>query len=223
MVLSEDTTILYWLRSLRPLRIHTGMCCTRDCIRVLSIGTPSNALPLQGGQKSASPPLVAKAQHSTPVNDIRLLATAIVDDPPDAASFSAHVMLGGKVSDDDGHPISDGPVVRLNPILQPVLEGGEWRLPTKDTRAGKAKIDINAFRKLIKMDMAATTDEAVQLIDLLYEAWKDGNILNQPIHTAVDLMLLVGQRYFGDGIALWERWGGRRQSASTIDSDASGG
>lgn len=74
------------------------------------------------------------------------MATAIVDDPPDAASFSAHVMLGGKVAGDDAYPVTDGPVVRLNLILQPMLAGDEWTLPTQSS---KASLDIDEFGKLV--------------------------------------------------------------------------
>lgn len=177
--------------------------CQLEDIRVLSIGTANNALPLPDKHQSASPVLVAQEQTSNPLNDIRLLATAIVDDPPDAASFSAHVMLGGKVSGDDKYPVTDGPVVRLNPILQPILDGSVWKLPTQNDGAS---LNFAEFGKLVEMDMAATTNDEVTLIDSLYRAWADDNILNQPIHTSVSLKPLVGHRYFSQGIARWEQF-----------------
>ena len=62
-------------------------------IRALSIGTASVALASPQVNDQASPYLQARTQQSL-VNDLGKLATAILDDPPDIASFLAHVMTG---------------------------------------------------------------------------------------------------------------------------------
>jgi hypothetical protein len=136
------------------------------------------------------------------VNDIRLLATAI-DDPPDAASFAAHVMLGGLETGDAAKPVTDGPIVRLNPLIQPKLEGNEWQLPDKSSPAVGKRLDIASFDALAKMDLAAVDDDQVKLIELLCDAWMAGNALNQPIQAAVDLRPLIGHRYCDEGVAAW--------------------
>ena len=63
-------------------------------IRVLSLGTASVSLPLAavGGPGS---PLEAPRPDSTLAGDLKKLATAILDDPPDIASFIAHAVTGG--------------------------------------------------------------------------------------------------------------------------------
>jgi hypothetical protein len=177
--------------------------CDARSIRALSIGTATTALPLQGRYATQSPRLVEQPQKSRPVNDIRLLATAIVDDPPDAASFAAHVMLGGLVTGDAAKPVTDGPIVRLNPLIQPKLEGNEWKLPDKCSPTVGKRLDIASFDALAKMDLAAVDDDQVKLIELLCDAWMAGNALNQPIQAAVDLRPLIGHRYCDEGLAAW--------------------
>lgn len=177
--------------------------CSRESIRVLSIGTATNALPLQGAYSTQSPVLVAQPQRSTAVSDIRLLATAIVDDPPDAASFAAHVMLGGLVTGNANHPVIDGPVVRLNPLIQPKLEGNVWSLPDKASPPVGAALNAKNFNTLVKMDLAAVGDKQVELIQLLCDAWMAGNALNQPVQTAASLQPLVGHRYYEEAVRAW--------------------
>jgi hypothetical protein len=137
------------------------------------------------------------------VTDIKLLATAIVDDPPDAASFAAHVMLGGRVTGDASTPVADGPVVRLNPLIQPKLAGNEWQLPDKSVPAVGRTLDIASFNALTKIDLAAVEDNQVKLIQLLCDAWMDGNAFNQPVQAGVELQPLIGHRYYDEGVAAW--------------------
>jgi len=177
--------------------------CDAASIRALSIGTARTALPLRGPYATQSPLLVEQPQTSRPLNDIKLLATAIVDDPPDAASFAAHVMLGGRVTGDSATPVTDGPIVRLNPLIQPKLAGNEWQLPDKTVPAVGKTLDIASFHALAKMDMAAVEDDQVRLIGLLCDAWMDGNALNQPIQSGGKLQPLIGHRYYDEGVATW--------------------
>jgi hypothetical protein len=177
--------------------------CHAASIRALSIGTARTALPLQGTYATQSPLLVEQPQTSRPVTDIKLLATAIVDDPPDAASFAAHVMLGGRVTGDASTPVADGPVVRLNPLIQPKLAGNEWQLPDKSVPAVGRTLDIASFNALTKIDLAAVEDNQVKLIQLLCDAWMDGNALNQPVQAGVELQPLIGHRYYDEGVAAW--------------------
>ncbi|MGO8925492.1 MAG: patatin-like phospholipase family protein, partial [Limisphaerales bacterium] len=62
-------------------------------LAVLSIGTASVALPWpQPGEESS--PYVQQIVTPGIVTDLRKLATSILDDPPDIATFLAHVMTG---------------------------------------------------------------------------------------------------------------------------------
>src|SRR5207302_6225624 len=64
--------------------------------------------------------------------DIRKLAGSILDDPPDAALYSAHVALGNAVvPSGQQRPAT---LVRPNPSLQPVLSGTSWTAPGGRTR-----------------------------------------------------------------------------------------
>jgi len=62
-------------------------------IRVLSLGTATVSLPLAPVGAPGSP-LEAPRPDSTLTGDLKKLATAILDDPPDIASFIAHAVTG---------------------------------------------------------------------------------------------------------------------------------
>ena len=72
-------------------------------------------------------------QSSGMIHDIEFAATNILDDPPDQASFIAHLITSGagSLSQDPAHPITSGNVVRLNPWIQPVsTPAGWWAAPS---------------------------------------------------------------------------------------------
>jgi uncharacterized protein len=142
----------------------------------LSIGTASVVLPPQNHVPNEDPALVAPKGTSTIVNDLLKLATAIVDDPPDAASFHAHVMLGcplpafGSVT-----PVTKGRVIRMSPLVQP-LPGSStipWELPSGLTDAD--------FKALVQLDLDAIEQDQVLLISKLCDVWLQDNARNQGI------------------------------------------
>jgi uncharacterized protein len=81
-------------------------------IVALSIGTGSVALPQQPPGQPPSPYLQAVAAAGLAA-DLRKLATAILDDPPDIATFLAHVMTGSGQGLD--RPPADSRIVRMSP------------------------------------------------------------------------------------------------------------
>jgi hypothetical protein len=142
-------------------------------ITAVSLGTGSVALPL--GPPGGDPNLVRPHPAPTLTRDLAKLATSIVDDPPDAASFHAHILLGGALPRDKQHPVTTGPVVRLSPLLQPFpgTDGRPWDYPP-----GIKKKD---FADLCKLDVDAIEPESVKLIECLRQAWHDDKARNQPI------------------------------------------
>jgi hypothetical protein len=70
----------------------------------------------------------AARQTSSVPNDLKKLATAIVDDPPDAASFIAHAMTGGNVGL-VAHTV--GRLVRMSPLISPILANNVWTPPAE--------------------------------------------------------------------------------------------
>lgn len=96
-------------------------------IHVLSIGTASVALPVAppGGPGS---PLEALRLQSSLTTDLTKLAGAVLDDPPDIASFIAHVTTGGATG---LSPPVISRLVRMSPLISPLpAAGGGWAPPT---------------------------------------------------------------------------------------------
>jgi uncharacterized protein len=137
--------------------------------RVLSLGTASVRLPL-AGQGAPASPFYAPRQDSNLRRDLTKLATSILDDPPDFATFAVHMMTGG------GSGLPNGVasrIVRLNPLISPVSSGGNWTVPNGWTAA--------QFQYLCQIDMDAVTDVEVAYIDDWCGYWIAGKAPNQPI------------------------------------------
>ncbi|MGE5506043.1 MAG: patatin-like phospholipase family protein [Actinomycetota bacterium] len=160
----------------------------------LSIGTGSARLPLE----PPADPVHHERKGPGPINDVRKLATSILDDPPDAASFMAHVVLGGTLPTDDRPSITDGPVVRLNPLIQPIWTGTGWQMPPPDY--------ADDFDTLKELDMDAVKQEQVEAIDRLCDWWlcPAGVVPNQPLRAERDTLVpQIGHRWAADAIAQW--------------------
>jgi len=127
---------------------------TREEIGILSIGTGNNFLPLWIPGKLNNglykPPLDPGL-----INDVTLVARAILSDPPDAASYIAYVMLGGDLPN-EGEINSDGPIVRMNPLIQPKGSLGNWSFPN-----GLSEAD---FTRLTELELDAIETDDVNLI-----------------------------------------------------------
>lgn len=177
-------------------------------IRVLSIGTGSVFLPLADASAGASPVLTQAREASTILQDLKLLATAIVDDPPDAATFVAYVMLGQRLpKEKDDMPVSGGAIVRMNPLIQPVRASATdlWRVP-----AGLSEAQFDRLRRL-DMDAVAAAD--VELIELLCDCWLHPPVTsetdsfavrNQPIRAnSTTLQCEIGHWTYAEAKAAW--------------------
>lgn len=166
-------------------------------IHALSIGTGTVLLPFDPDHLQP-PELVQRPRESGPIADLQELATAIVDDPPDVASFHAHVALGGPMPLPGGPP-GASPVVRLNPLIQPVADaaGTGWIVPR-----GLTPRD---FKDLLALPMDAVQQDRVELIVRLGQAWLADGVLNQPVRSnRQTLGCEIGYRLFGDGLAAWQ-------------------
>jgi hypothetical protein len=151
----------------------------RDRIRILSIGTGNNFLPLAkpGARKN---PLYKPWRKSCLIEDITLVSQAIVADPPDAASFNAHVVLGGRLQ-----PVPPaakvppdslvGAMVRMNPLVQPrkLNEEEPWDYPL-----GISPYD---FIRLTELQLDAVAREDVDIIRRFTKAWLEDRMTNQSI------------------------------------------
>lgn len=162
-------------------------------IVALSIGTGSVALPLQQSGVAPSPYLQPPSQTGL-VPDLRKLATSILDDPPDIASFLAHVMTGSGIG--LAKPPADSRVVRMSPLISPVQDAGEWTAPGSMTAA--------EFTYLANIGMDAIQQAEVDAISQYADLWLQNLAPNQPIRMhGSTLTPELGQVTFGDALAAW--------------------
>lgn len=149
---------------------------------VLSIGTGTNLLPLY------------KAQHPLPSDNlflyrndksdfltaVRKLATSILADPPDSASFHAYALLH------PGLPPASDRFYRFSPVIKPVFKNNSWDIPIN--------FSPEDFEKLIALDMDAIEDSEIQLIDKLCNEWMSlgGEIENQAVRANNHLECIIG-------------------------------
>jgi predicted acylesterase/phospholipase RssA len=167
-------------------------------IVVLSLGTGSVIRPPESAE--APWPLGAPREASGTVHDLQEVAGAILDDPPDAATFIAHTLLGQPLGRDPAHPVENGSIVRLSPLVQPIRVDGRWSAPpplTDDT-----------FGRLTELDLDAIEQEDIELLRTFCSAWIDGSVPNQPIRANADFECEIGFERFEPGATQWKKLAG---------------
>ncbi len=162
-------------------------------LALLSIGSASVALPWPLPGQPASPYLQPVSQPGLKT-DLRKLATSILDDPPDIATYLAHLMTGSGMG--LNRPPADSRIVRLNPLISPVMQAGVWSAPGSMSAA--------QFTYLANLDMDAVQQAQVDAISSYADLWLQGVAPNQPIRMHADtLEAELGQTTFADALAAW--------------------
>jgi uncharacterized protein len=162
-------------------------------IVALSIGTASVALPWPQPEQLPSPYLQQVVDPGI-VTDLRKLATSILDDPPDIATYLAHVMTGSGIG--LNKPPAESRVVRMNPLISPQETTGGWAAPGPMTAA--------QFTYLAKLDMDAVEQPQVDAISKYADLWLHNLVLNQPIRMNGDTLdPELGQNTFTTAEAAW--------------------
>lgn len=180
-------------------------------ITILSLGTGTVARPTHG--RSADKRLVAsERKRSTLHGDLEQLAMSILDDPPDSATYTAHVMLGQPLPDPNGSgvrpPVTNGSVVRMSPVIRPVRDtcNTPWRLPDG--------MKLGVFEKLRELDLDAVDTEDVDRLVEAGRLWIAGSLPNQAIRENKEYECQIGHATFGEALAAWralvQRSGGMR-------------
>lgn len=165
-------------------------------IQALSIGTASVRRPfLQPGEIDTSG-LMQFPQQSNPKNDVQELAGSILDDPPDAASFIAHVALGQSLPD-AAPPEVTGSLVRMSPMIEPVHgKNGNWAPPVG--------LSVPEFLDLANLDLDAIEQEDVLKIQNLADQWLQDNVTNQAIRSnSTDFSCQIGHAKFSGAKTAW--------------------
>lgn len=162
-------------------------------IVALSIGTASVALPWPQPGEPPSPLLQSPAETGL-VPDLHKLATAILDDPPDVATYLAHVMTGSGLG--LGKPNADTRIVRMNPLISPMGNTGTWKPPGNMT--------VAQFLYLANLDMDAVEQPQVDAITKYADLWVQDSVRNQPIRMNGDTLTLeLGQATFTAAKNAW--------------------
>jgi uncharacterized protein len=165
-----------------------------DSIVALSLGTGTVLLP---PAPTGAPPEGFYATPEKPgiLSNIEKLAGAIVDDPPDAASFVAHVLTGGKPP--LAAPVNSR-IVRMSPMISPVRDSaGKWTLPPG--------LNDQAFRALATLAMDAVAQDQVLAIQNLASAWLRNTVGNQPIRMDKNFKAEIGHNWYGEAKEAWRR------------------
>lgn len=167
-------------------------------IVALSIGTGTVALPPAGPDDPADSPFVRRPGKAGLLPDLRKLATSILDDPPDAATFIAHVMTGGP---NGIAATSDSRVVRLSPSVSPFGGPGKWCAPGP---AGSPMSNAQ-FKALVDLGVDAVRQEDVVQISELVKLWLADSVRNQPVRrNSRTLREEIGAGTFSKARAAWE-------------------
>jgi hypothetical protein len=187
------------LVGLVELRTYGTALGRTEPVEILTLGSGAVSLPAPGSAVSA-PELAQRPQGEDVVSCLTEFATAILDEPPDAATYDCHVLLGGVLPAEGGPAVADGPVVRLSPLVQPARDGERWVLPSGFT--------MGEFRRLVDLQMDALRPRDVALIEKLADEWIAGRIANQPIRADAELRPAIGHGTFGEAAARVRGWFG---------------
>jgi hypothetical protein len=163
----------------------------------LSLGTGSVALP-SAVPGAPSSPYLRQIVNASFVNDLRKLSTSILDDPPDVATYLAHVMTGSGLGAAVKAP-ADSQIVRMNPLISPVPNpraAVPWSAPGSMTAA--------QFAYLANLDMDAIQQHEVDAISEYAHLWTTNIAPNQPIRMdSGTLQPELGQGKFSGAVKAW--------------------
>jgi hypothetical protein len=170
-----------------------GNGVTGNDIVALSIGTGTIKLVPPQAIPPAPNNLAQPLARSSVLADLAKAAGCVTDDPPDMATFAAHVILS---SARGGDPTLVGPVVRLSPVVRPILEDGIWKIPPY--------LDLPQFQALTQLGMDAVEQAQVDLITALGASWLADGARNQPIRMrSDDLSSSLGEEFYSAAKARW--------------------
>ena len=186
----------------------------RHHIGVLSLGTSTVFLP-ECGTEGIPNALCRPRARTGFLPELVKVGKTIIADPPDAHTFIAHLMLdGGLPLDVSCCPYTETAIVRMNPVIQPVIDRatGEWSVP--------AGWSIDEFRRIAEMDISASAQDDVDLIKRLGDGWLRDGWHNQPVRGCgiwaaplaqspsrtlpnTDRLCEIGHRWYSDARAAW--------------------
>ncbi len=178
-------------------------------IHVLTLGSGSVFLPLAPLGAPGSP-LEAQRTPSSLANDLTKLASAILDDPPDAATFIAHAITGGS---EGVPPPATSRLVRMSPLVTPLPDdAGGWKPPQG--------MSIDEFRYICSIGMDAVQQIDIEYVDTYCDAWLNDLAPNQPIRMTSEPYdpwnPEIGYAKFSEAAAAWQMLFPRTDAVPTV-------
>jgi hypothetical protein len=182
----------------------------RQSIVALSIGTGSTRIPVvKAGTKNVRPYEKERAEvggidilHLG--SDIKKLATSILADPPDAATFISHVVLDEPMPVKRGETVSDTRIVRMNPVAQPRFTKKGWQ-PWPWFKDRSSDGEHSLFERIVGIDMDAVSEDDVKDIIAFTRKWLADGVPNQAIRTNRTFDTEIGQSLFKEAKAQWRK------------------
>lgn len=149
-------------------------------IQVLSLGTGTVRLPVAPGLAPAPSALFQNPESPGTLTDLRKLAGAIVDDPPDEATYLAYLALGGALPALPlAAPLPPKSLIRMSPLVQPLctlpdavnlsnaVNSLTWPPALTDPVLTPGATPLANFEALSLLDMDAVEGPQVNLLQLL--------------------------------------------------------
>lgn len=172
----------------------------RSDIAILSIGTAFTYLPtLTKNAEIDAQKYDSLFQHPTRkeyFDDVEQLSTSILQDPPDSATYIAQVML----EPDRNKNITATNIVRMNPCISPVLNGMYYDYPEHYRTSAESR---RQFDTLLEMDMDATENEQVTLINDFTEQYLLDRVSNQLIRGTHSSGDIIGHKLYSHAKQRW--------------------
>ena len=166
-----------------------------DDLRVLSIGTGTLWQPCVADD--VPPPFGLVREGLGQIAAIRKAATVIIADPPDAATFHAHVALRQPMPATAAASTA-GNVVRLCALFRPLWDSTRgWQWPT-----GFDERDFDGYKE---MALDAMDRRALDLVARVTAGWFADAIPNQPIRGGERMRCDIGHATFGAAVDHWKR------------------
>jgi predicted acylesterase/phospholipase RssA len=165
-----------------------------DEFRVLSIGTVAHVQPLFA--EGAPAPLGKPPASTCLFSALRKAATVVTDDPPDVATFHAHLALRQPVPTNRSVAVA-GNLVRICPLVRPIWD------ETKHTWARPSGLIDDDFARLIDMQLDPMRRRDLDLIQQMLDLWIADELPNQPIRMGDHFRCDIGHDRFSDAVRHW--------------------
>jgi patatin-like phospholipase len=173
-------------------------------IQVLSIGTCTVQKPLSLAPQKRWWQRKTRAKTTDISGN---LARGAFDDPSDAATYIAHVVLGQPLPSSQNPPPTSGSVVRLSPVLRL-----EWD-HKKNGWVSQSGVSDKMLAQLAKLTKGSIEQKDIDVIKGYGDLWIRGAVYNQPIRANGDFKCEIGHERFPVAIGGWRALTGERAPA----------